>query len=79
MIGLIAAFLTTAAFVPQVVKVIKTKDTKGLSLLMYIMQVTGMFLWLVHGLSINDLPLILANAVTLCLSGIILFYKIRYK
>jgi len=79
MIGLIAAFLTTAAFVPQVVKVIKTKDTKGLSLLMYIMQVTGMFLWFVHGLSINDLPLILANAVTLCLSGIILFYKIKYK
>ena len=46
MIGTIAAILTTGSFLPQAFKVIKTKDTEGISLLMYIMNVTGIFLWL---------------------------------
>jgi len=79
MIGLIAAILTTSALVPQVIKVIRTKNTKDLSLWMYILQGTGVFLWLVHGIMINDWPLIGANAVTFVLSFTILMYKIKYK
>lgn len=79
MIGTIAGILTTGAFIPQVVKVIKTKDTKALSLGMYSMQVIGVLLWLIHGINIQDMALIMANGVTLCLSLVILAYKIRYK
>ena len=79
MIGSIAAILTTFAFLPQVIKVIKTKDTESIALGMYLMQVLGIALWLAHGLVIQDLPLILANSVSFILSGIILVYKIRYK
>ena len=79
MIGSIAAVLTTFAFLPQVIKVIKTKDTESIARGMYLMQVLGIALWLVHGLVIQDLPLILANSVSFILSGTILVYKIRYK
>ncbi|WP_314830267.1 SemiSWEET transporter [uncultured Streptococcus sp.] len=79
MIGSIAAVLTTFAFLPQVIKVIKTKDTESIALGMYLMQVVGIGLWLVHGLAIQDLPLIAANSISLILSATILAYKIKYK
>lgn len=79
MIGSIVAILTTFAFLPQVIKVIKSKDTESIALGMYLMQVLGIALWLAHGLVIQDLPLILANSVSFILSGTILVYKIRYK
>ena len=79
MIGTIAAVLTTFAFLPQVIKVIKTKDTESIALGMYLMKVVGIALWLFHGLVIEDLPLIMANSVSLVLSGTILYYKLKYK
>ena len=79
MIGTIAAVLTTFAFLPQVIKVIKTKDTESIALGMYLMQVVGIALWLFHGLVIEDLPLIMANSGSLVLSGTILYYKLKYK
>ena len=54
MIGSIAAILTTFAFLPQVIKVIKSKDTESIALGMYLMQVLGIALWLAHGLVIQD-------------------------
>lgn len=79
MIGSIAAVLTTFAFLPQVIKIIKTKDTESIALGMYLMQVVGIGLWLVHGLVIQDLPLISANSISLILSATILAYKIKFK
>ncbi|WP_315074628.1 SemiSWEET transporter [Clostridium intestinale] len=79
MIGSIAGILTTLAFIPQVIKVVKTKDTKSLSLGMYSMQVVGVFLWLIHGIVIRDMALVVANAITFCLSLVILVHKIIYK
>ena len=78
-IGAIAACLTTFSFVPQVIKVIKTKDTSGISLLMYLMSCLGIFLWMVHGLMIKDSALFYANLVTFILALIILVYKLKYK
>jgi MtN3 and saliva related transmembrane protein len=63
--GMIAAVLTTGAFFPQAIKTIRTGETAGLSLVMYLMLVTGVSMWLVYGLLIGSLPLILANAVVL--------------
>lgn len=75
--GYAAAFFTTFSFLPQAIKTIKTRDTSSISLIMYMMFVTGVFLWLVYGIFIKDLPIILANVVTLLLSSIILSIKLE--
>ena len=79
MIGFIAAILTTLSFVPQAWQIIKTRDTSGISLGMYSMFVTGVFLWLIRGWNIQDYAVIAANGVTLVLASIILAFKIKYK
>jgi len=78
-IWFIAAFWTTASFIPQAVKTIKTKDTKALSLPMYILFTFWVFLWLVYWILVNSYPVIIANAITLILAWTILIYKIKYK
>jgi len=78
-IWMIAAFSTTISFLPQAIKTIKTKDTKALSLPMYLLFTFGVFMWLIYWIQINSLPVILANSITLILAWIILIYKIKYK
>ena len=78
-IGFFAAFCTTFAFLPQAIKVYKTKSTKDISLYMFLIFTIGVLSWLIYGLIINDLPVILANAVTLILSFFILVYKLKFK
>ncbi|GAB4336352.1 MAG: hypothetical protein OHK0038_14570 [Flammeovirgaceae bacterium] len=75
-IGLIAACLTTVAYVPQVIRTWKTKSTGDISLGMYSMMFVGTALWLTYGIIKNDLPIMLANTITVCLSCIILYFKI---
>jgi MtN3 and saliva related transmembrane protein len=77
-IGLLAAMGTTLSFLPQALKIIKTKDTKSISLSMYILFVSGVFLWLIYGVLRQDVPIIIANAVTLILASLILYFKIKY-
>ena len=78
-IGFFAAFCTTIAFLPQALKVYKSKSTKDISLYMFVIFTIGVFSWLVYGVIISDLPIILANAVTLILSLFILLFKLKYK
>jgi MtN3 and saliva related transmembrane protein len=78
-IGLCAAFCTTASFLPQAVKTIQTKNTSGISLSMYSLFTLGTLLWLTYGLATNNLPVIIANGVTFIFAATILVYKIRYK
>lgn len=78
-LGLIAGSFTTFAFLPQAIKTIKTKQTKDISLFMYLIINSGVILWLIYGLLRNDLPVILANAVVLIFTLTILFLKIKYK
>jgi len=78
LIGLAAAFCTTVAFLPQVIKTWRTRSTKDISLTMFLVFTTGIFLWLVYGLIIRDVPLIAANGVTFVLSGTILYFKLRH-
>jgi MtN3 and saliva related transmembrane protein len=79
LIGLIAAVCTTFAFLPQVIKVWKTKQTKDLSLRMYTIMFIGICLWFVYGLRINSLSIILANIVTGVLVFTILVFIFRGK
>ena len=78
-IGMIAAALTTGAFVPQVIKTWKTRQTKDISLAMFIAFSAGVFMWLVYGLMINSAPVIIANLVTFILAVVILLFKLKYK
>ena len=78
-IGIAAAVLTTSAFAPQAFKVWQTRSTRDVSLAMFLMMVTGNALWLLYGILIKDLPLIVANAVTLALAASILVAKIRFR
>ncbi len=78
-IGLIAAALTTAAFVPQVYKTWKTKSADELSLTMYLVFFTGIMLWIAYGILLNSLSIILANIVTGILVLVLIYFKWRYK
>ena len=71
-VGMLAAALTTSAFFPQAVKTIRTGETAGLSLAMYLMLVGGVTMWLAYGLLIGSLPLILANGIVLLPQAMIL-------
>jgi MtN3 and saliva related transmembrane protein len=78
LLGLLAGVLTTASAVPQVVKTIKTRATKDLSLGTYVLVTVGIGLWLIYGFLIRDIPLISANIVSIILNFLILFFKIKY-
>ena len=76
LVGSIAAFLTTVAFVPQAYKVFKTNQTKDLSLFLFLIFSLGVFMWLIYGIMKEDLPIMIANSITLFLSLYILYKKI---
>lgn len=71
-IGYLAAFLTTFSFVPQAIKTLRTRDTEGLSLLMYVSFVIGVFLWFLHGIHKMDWAIIVANFITFWLAFAVL-------
>lgn len=79
LIGFTAAFLTTVAFIPQVIKIYKTNKTNDLSLLTFISFTIGVFCWLIYGISLNSLPMIFANTITLILSIYILIKIIKNR
>ena len=79
LLGITAGALTTAAFLPQVIKTWKSKSAKDLSLGMFLMFVLGVVLWLIYGILIDSLPVILANGATLLLSSALLYFKLVFK
>ncbi|MDN3017886.1 SemiSWEET transporter [Paenibacillus sp. BSR1-1] len=77
--GYLAAILTTLSFLPQAIKTIREKNTEGISFIMYGMFTAGVLLWLIYGLFIKDIPIIVANLITLILALTILFLKMKYS
>ena len=77
-IGLLAGTLTTISFLPQVIKIWQTKSAKDISLVMFFTFCLGVFLWIIYGICIRDIPLFIANLVTFLLAGTILFFKLKY-
>lgn len=78
LLGLAAGTLTTAAFVPQLLKAWRSKSTGDLSWGMLVTFSTGVLLWLIYGVWIDSVPVILANAVTLLLQAGIVSLKIKH-
>lgn len=77
-IGRAAGALTTIAFVPQVVRVVRTRQTRDISLHMFALFVVGVALWLWYGLCLELWPVVIANAITLALAVVILVCKLRF-
>ena len=77
-IGFLAATLTTAAFVPQAAKTIRTRDTSGISLGMYVVFTIGIAFWFGYGIVLASWPMIVSNAITFVLASTILALKLRH-
>lgn len=78
-IGLIAGLTTTGAFLPQILKVIKTKDTKSISLAMYIVYVIGVLIWFVYAFMIDEPAIIICNTFSFIFGMTMLIMKLKYK
>jgi len=78
-VGLLAALLTTASFVPQVYKTWKSKSADSLSLTMYLVFFVGIVLWLIYGIHLKSLAMIVANSITAVLSLLLIIFKLRFK
>ena len=77
-VGFAAAFCTTTAFVPQLIRVYRLKSARDISLPTFLLFSVGVFLWLIYGLYTGSKPVIASNAVTIGLSLSILFLKLKY-
>lgn len=78
-VGALAATLTTVAVFPQAIKTLRSRETNGLSLAMYVLMVSGVVFWLVYGLILGSWPLIVANAVALIPQTAILTTLVRQR
>jgi len=77
--GYFAAFLTTAAFLPQLIKTLKTKKAEDVSLSTLIMFIIGVFSWIIYGYNISSKPILIANIITLILNLLILVSKVYFS
>jgi len=78
-LGLLAGFISTISFFPQVLKVWKTQSTKGLSLGMYILYLLGLILWAAYACLIDSVSLLITEIVTGIFVFYILFHKLGYR
>jgi MtN3 and saliva related transmembrane protein len=72
----IAAFFTMIGYLPQAIKTIKTRDTKGISFWMYFCSIIGVIFWLIFGIMIANVPMIFKNIAVIILGGVVLWIKI---
>ncbi|MCU0568631.1 MAG: SemiSWEET transporter [Oculatellaceae cyanobacterium Prado106] len=78
LLGLVAGACTTIAFLPQLLKVWRSKSAKDISILWLITFICGVSLWLVYGILLHQPPIVIANSITLGLTAVILFFKLKY-
>lgn len=79
LLGMVAGTLTTIAFIPQVVRIWRTRSTHDISLSMFCIFSFGVACWLLYGIALGAWPIIVANLVTLALSLTVLYFKLLYK
>lgn len=78
-LGLLAGTITSITFLPQVIKVWKSRSAKDLSLIMLLLLMVGVSLWLAYGLVLGDAAIIYTNSMVFLMSSILLFFKLKYK
>lgn len=79
LIGFVAAFFTISATLPQIIKIIRTKHTKDISLTFILMIVIGLSLWMTYGILVDSISLMVANFIAILLWLTILVYKLKYR
>lgn len=79
LLGIIAGVFTSAAMLPQVIKALKTKDTKDISLFMVILMISGLALWIYYGFRKDDIPIIYTNSFSFLVNVTLLFLHLKYK
>ena len=77
LIGFLAGFLTTVSFLPQVIKSLRTRHMGDFNLLFLLLMIAGLILWTVYGFMLGQLPLIVANGVTIALNLVLLWLKLE--
>tara|TARA_Y100001978_G_C23289231_1_gene243984 strand:- start:199 stop:465 length:267 start_codon:yes stop_codon:yes gene_type:complete len=77
--GYFAAALTTIAFLPQLIKTLKTKKADDVSLITLVMFLTGVLSWIIYGYKISSTPILMANIITFILNLLILIFKISFS
>jgi len=78
-LGMLAGTITSITFLPQVIKVWKSRSAKDLSLIMLLLLMVGVSLWLAYGLVLGDAAIIYTNSMVLLMTLILLFFKLKYK
>ena len=78
LMGIIAGTCTTVSLIPQIIKIVKTKQVRDISLYMFVILSTGIFLWFIYGILIDEFPIILANGMSFVLSSYVIGAKIIY-
>jgi MtN3 and saliva related transmembrane protein len=78
MLGVLAGLLTTVGFIPQIIKGYRTKRMEDVSLLMPLVLGAGMLLWLLYGISLQNLPIVIWNAIAFALNMVVVVLKLRY-
>lgn len=78
-LGLVAGTITSITFLPQVIKIWKTKSSKDLSMSMLALLILGVSMWLLYGILVLDAAIIYTNSMVLTMSLVMLFFKIKYK
>ena len=77
--GYFAAILTTSAFLPQLIKTLKTKKAEDVSLITLVMFICGVGSWIIYGYKISSAPILMANIITFVLNIFILVSKLYYS
>ena len=77
--GYFAAILTTLAFLPQLIKTLKTRKAEDVSLITLVMFLTGVLSWIIYGYKISSTPILIANIITFILNFLILTFKITFS
>lgn len=78
-IGYLAASFTTFSSLPQLIKIIKTKQVRDVSIIMFSMMGLGIILWFIYGIYKNDMPIIIANIISFVLILTIIILKLKYR
>ena len=78
-LGLAAGTITSITFLPQVIRIWKTKSVKDISMLMMLLLIAGTVCWLTYGLLMKDTAIIYTNVMVLAMSLVMFYFKIKYK
>ena len=78
-IGIIAGVLTASSMLPQLIKVIKKKEAEDISITMLVVLMSGISMWIVHGIFREDWPIIVTNSFSLLINIVLTFFRVKYR